>query len=304
METPLEYWTYTPTYALMQLRAADCFISTGSVQQPGLFADVPEETFAAIRKSQLPLTRASKTATFRSVDLGQTGGIPTEAYAKSRGADYQQMQAMFWKAVGTDYSSVQKTGEAIAKLLRPNAEVEVTSSAGTELRFRLSSTAPEMNTGQTGQQPARKGPDSAWLPAGEVFVAADPSSAAGTVIVPETWFRNRKIQNLRLGFTNGRLTSVSADNDVSELKKMLATADEGTDVLSLIDIGLNPDSHPLKGSSYYSYEMAGIVTLGIGANTWAGGDVISDIALQFHLPETTVKVGGKTVVDKGKLAVK
>jgi aminopeptidase len=304
VEMPIEYLTYTPTYTLMQLRAVDCFINTGSIQQPGLFADVPEERFAAIRKSDLPVTRALKTARFRSVDLGQVGGMPTEAFAKARGADYGQMQAMFWNAIDTDYQSVVENGELIAEHLVPNAEVEVTSSAGTDLRLRVHSTPPGINSGRTGEKPPPTGPDSVWLPAGEVYVAADPSSASGTLVVPQTWFRNQKIENLRLSFENGKLTSVSADNNVSALKETLKTAENEANVLSLIDIGLNPDSQPLKGASYYSYEMAGVVTLGIGSNTWTGGNVVSDIAMQFHLPGATVKVGGKTVVDGGKLAVR
>lgn len=304
MEMPMEYMDYTPTYTLMQFRAVDCFITTSSVQQPGLFADVPEEKFTALRKSQLPVTRALKSAKFRSVDLGQAGGIPTKAFAEARGADYEQMEATFWKAVATDYENVQKTGEAIAKHLAPNAEVEVKGSAGTELRFRLGQASPSINAGQTGEKSTLKGPDSVWLPAGEVYIAADTSSASGTVVVPVTWFREKKIENLRLGFTSGKLDSISADGDVSALKETLATAEEGTNLLSLIDIGLNPDSNSPAGSSYYSFEMAGIVTLGIGSNTWAGGDLVSDIAMQFHIPDATVKVNGTTIVKEGKLEVR
>lgn len=303
MEMPLEYMTFTPTFALMQLRAADCFINTGSVQQPGLFADVPEEKFAAFRKSGLVVTRSNRTAKFRSVDLGQTGGLPTKAFAELRGANFDQMEEMFWKAVDADYEQIARSGKEISEHLRPSTEVQVTSSAGTDVRFRLGNAHPTVNAGRTGERSTAIGPDLVFLPAGEVYVSVDPSSASGTIVVPSFWFRAKEIKNLRLNFKNGILSSLSGDSDVGAVNETLATGDDQSKALSVIDIGLNPASQPLKGSSYYSFEMGGMVTLGIGANAWAGGDVIADFALFFHLPLSTVKVGGKTIVEKGRLKV-
>ncbi len=94
METPIEYLKLTPTYGLTQARIVDCFISTGSTQNPQLFADVPEDRMAALRQASQPLTEAFKRVHFRSVSLGQTGGIPTKPYAESKGANYQELLAM------------------------------------------------------------------------------------------------------------------------------------------------------------------------------------------------------------------
>lgn len=303
-EMPIEYLTFVPTYRLMQERTLDCLISVTSNQQPGLFADIPGEMWKAIRKSNMPLTQARKNARFRDVELGGAGGIPTEAFARARNADYTEMDAMFWNAVSTDYGDVLEAGEAFSKLMSPHAEVEVTSHAGTNVSFKLGSTPPGLNTGRTGEKSSPSGPDFVFLPAGDIWAAADTSTASGTVVVPEYWFREKKIENLRLNFKDGKLDSVSAANDVSALLEYLESADDGKQVLSVVDIGLNPDSRPLQNSSFYSFEMAGMVTLGIGTNTWAGGDVVSETQMNLLIPDTTVKIGGRTVVSEGKLAVK
>ena len=47
--------------------------------------------------------------------------------------------------------------------------------------------------------------------------------------------------------------------------------------------------------------MGGMLTLGLGGNLWAGGDNDSDGTLAFHLPGTTVSIGGKNVVKNGEL---
>ena len=49
-----------------------------------LFADVPEERFEAFRETGMALQRANQHNRFRSVTLGQTGGVPTAAYAAFR----------------------------------------------------------------------------------------------------------------------------------------------------------------------------------------------------------------------------
>ena len=100
METPIEHLKRLPTAQVHLTKMADCTINVSSVQDPDLLADVPEERFAATRQAGAPLNDVVRNARFRSVSLGQTGGIPTEAYAASEGADFQQMDAMFWRAVG------------------------------------------------------------------------------------------------------------------------------------------------------------------------------------------------------------
>ncbi len=66
-------------------------------------------------------------------------------------------------------------------------------------------------------------------------------------------------------------------------------------------IGLNKNSHQLEGSDYVSWEMAGMVSLGMGENGWAGGGVNADAAFNFHLPKATLSIDEKTIVKDGKL---
>jgi hypothetical protein len=74
-------------------------------------------------------------------------------------------------------------------------------------------------------------------------------------------------------------------------------------MLSIVDVGLNPDSHPIAGSDYASWEMGGMVTLGMGANSWTGGSVVASGGLTFHLTGATLSVGDTTVCEKGKLKI-
>lgn len=303
METPIEYLKMTPTFPLLLVRAADCFINTGSIQDLKLFADVPEERMAASRQALLPISDAINRTHFRSVGLGQTGGIPTKAYAESKGAEFGEMLAMFWKSLDVDYDQMWVNGKTISKLLGANSVIKVTSSAGTNLTFRISEMPARINCGRCSENISAFGPASTWLPAGEAYACVDPSSASGTMVVPSLDFRGNEVKNLKLTFKDGRMTGLTADKNGDLISKSLEMSTGDKDVLSLVDIGINPNSQPLKNSDYYSWEMAGMVTISIGNNAWAGGNVVSDNALSFHLANSTLTVDGKPVVTNGKLEV-
>jgi aminopeptidase len=305
METPANYLKMPNAFSLIQARAVDCIINTGSTQNPQLFADVPEEKLAASRSSSYILQDAMTLPRFRMVSIGQTGGIPTESFAKFKNASYEDMMNMFWKSVDVDYDKLRMEGETIRTQFAGGAEVKMTTPQGTSLTFRLSKVPPRINSGLShGNNPSLTGMSAAWLPAGEVYTPVETGSANGTLVVPETDVRGQVIKNLKLRFTNGRISDIQADNNVNFLKTLLSSAKGDADVLSLFDIGINRNSQPLQNSSYYSWEMGGMVTLSTGDNSWAGGNTKSDTGLSFHIPGASVTINGKPVVENGKLLEK
>ena len=60
-----------------------------------------------------------------------------------------------------------------------------------------------------------------WLPAGEVFVGIDPSSAQGKVVIPSVQYRGNPIKNLKMTFFKGRLTKLTADQNADKSQKSL-----------------------------------------------------------------------------------
>jgi hypothetical protein len=46
---------------------------------------------------------------------------------------------------------------------------------------------------------------------------------------------------------------------------------------------------------------AGMVTIGIGGNAWAGGTNKEPFSLVHHLPGATVTLDGKALIENGKL---
>jgi aminopeptidase len=301
METPMEYLGQVSLLDMMQMKMANCVFYSGSDQDPGLFAEVPEERMAAARKGSGAFNEATRTAKFRGVSLGQTGGIPSPAFAKSQNADYQEMVDMFWNSIDADYGRMTSSGKQMSKLFKTGSQVRITSESGTDLQLKIDHYPARINCGRCLENENVYGPDMAYLPAGEVYTCVEPTSAKGKVVVPKTTFRGQEVKNLTLTFENGRITRITADQNGELIKKTLEMGTGDKDVLSIVDVGINPESHPLKGSDYYSWEMAGMITISTGINQWAGGEVVSDVGLSLHLANSSLVVDGVELVKDGKL---
>ena len=100
------------------------------------------------------------------------------------------------------------------------------------------------------------------------------------------------------------MTNFQADQNAKMLQDFFDSAKGDIGVLSVVDIGLNPNSHPLKESTYASWEMGGMVTVGIGKSSWAGCDVEADSELSMHIVGATLTIDGFTLVEKGRLQIK
>jgi hypothetical protein len=85
--------------------------------------------------------------------------------------------------------------------------------------------------------------------------------------------------------------------------KALYDATEGSskEEFAVIDIGINPDVELIPHSKLIGWMPAGMVTMGIGNNQWAGGSNASTFGLFPFLPGSTLAVDGKVLVKDGKL---
>jgi len=275
METPEEYLKIAPTAQLVLARAFDCQINATSTEDPRLFADVPEERQALVRKANASLSHGFRSLRTRTVTIGQTGGIPTQAYAEAQGADLTQMSTMFWRAASVNPNEIAESGKHITSLLNPGTTVKITSNSGTNLTFNVDQFPARINSGRTEDVLGFTGPAQAWLPAGEAFASVKSSSATGTLVIPHTQFRGMDVENLKLHYVNGKLTDITAEKNGDLIKKFLDSSSDEIKDLSIIDFGLNPHSSPV--GRYLSFEMGGIVTVGMGNNSWAGGNNDADL---------------------------
>lgn len=238
----------------------------------------------------------------RQVNLGNNL-YPTAGLAKLFSVSEEELATIFWDGVNVEYSKLQQAGEAIKAVLTNGNEVHITNPNGTDLKVRIEGRPVFVSDGVISEDDMRKGGAACqvWLPAGEVFLTPVPGTAEGKIVVDRQFFQGKEIEGLTLTFKAGKLTSMTAKSGLEPAKALYDASGSGKDLFAFVDVGMNPNVHLVPGSRMVAWMPAGMITVGIGGNLWAGGE--NDVAYSMvnYLPGSTLKVDGKVLVENGAL---
>ncbi|HET9581530.1 MAG TPA: aminopeptidase [Gemmatimonadota bacterium] len=303
VDVPSELDAQTPKLALELARIVDVHINVPTENDPGLLADIPAERFAARGKTFMAVDAAIREHGRRYIELNNEL-YPTDWRAGQFGLSREQLSDLFWSAVQVEPERLRSAGEAIRSRLENGSTVRITHPNGTDLEVGIEGRTAYVSDGVIDETDLAQGPGgrSVWLPAGEVYVTPVPGTARGKVVVDRSFVEGQEVRDLTLEFQDGRLTSMTAASGLDRLKAMYDAADDGKAEFAVIDIGLNPSLATTEGR-IRSWTPAGMVTVGIGGNTWAGGENAVNFGWAGHLAGATVTIDGEPVVEDGSLKV-
>jgi len=276
-------------------------ISIDADHAPRLFNHVPAPRIAARMKVQATLDQLMFQRNVRRISLGRDL-YPTAPTANRYALTVEELDRAFWYACTADPAPIRDAADAVMSQLSAGNQVAITGPNGTDLKFRIQNRRILFNDGLISEDEARAGGPQAQacLPAGEAYTSVIPGTAEGKVVCDTLSFGGREIQNLSISFKAGRITAING-RGVEHLKLLYqATASKGE--LAWLDIGLNPDIAIPRGVKPLCPTPAGMVSIGIGNNLWAGGDNAEPFQLTLYLPGTTVKVDNAPLVKDGVLA--
>jgi leucyl aminopeptidase (aminopeptidase T) len=300
-EVPAKYDAIPPEAMLKLAGVVDVVIGT-EAGEPRLLKGVPAERLAARAKAFQPITQVMRKRGVRSVILGN-GLYPSAEQAEQFGLSQEQLAEMMYSGVDADYAGIQATGQQVRKILAAGKEVHLTHRNGTDLRMRIDGRPISINDGVISPEERKPGSAerSVWLPAGEVFLIPVPGTAAGTLVSDQEFVRGQRIEGLRLEFKGGKLTSMTAKSGLEPLKASYDAAGPGKDMLSVLDIGINPSLQVPDDNPIHAWSKAGRVTIMVGDNSWAGGNNLVNFGLSPSSPGMTLTVDGKPLIQDGKL---
>jgi len=303
VDVPAELDTQSPRLALELARIVDVQINVPTGNDPGLLADVPAERFAAVGKTFAAVDAAEREHGRRYIELSNET-YPTDWRAEQFGLTREELSDLFWSAVQVEPAQLHSAGEAIRSRLEKGKTLRITHPNGTDLEVGIGGRTAYVSDGVIDEADLAKGPAgrSVWLPAGEVYVTPVPGTARGKVVVDHSFIEGQEVRDLTLEFQDGRVTSMTAASGLDRLKALYDAADDAKAEFAVVDIGLNPSLATTEGR-VRTWTPAGMVTIGIGNNTWAGGDNSVNFAWNGHLAGATVTIDGETVVEDGSLKV-
>jgi leucyl aminopeptidase (aminopeptidase T) len=302
-DVPEKYDSQTDALAMKLAEIANVSISVDSNTTEGLLADADPARMAARAKAGAPVNEAFLKHNVREVEVGN-GLYPTDWRAKRYGMSADDLAKTFWGGVNVDYSDLQTRGEQVKAALSSGNELHITDSGGTDFKVRVQGRPYGVSDGIISAEDVKKGGGAVniYLPAGEVYVTPVPGTAEGKIVRAKEYFGGKEVNDLTLTFAGGKLVSMTGSGPGFDLlKKQYDAAGDGKDLFGFVDFGINPNVKLPASSAVATWVPAGTVTLGLGNNTWAGGDNKSPYNYAVSMPGTTVTLDGKAVVENGQL---
>jgi leucyl aminopeptidase (aminopeptidase T) len=137
------------------------------------------------------------------------------------------------------------------------------------------------------------------LPAGAIYTTVVESTPAGQLWLPEA----AGARDVRLTFEDGRIVGVDAREGREHVVALLERHSGDRDRISHVGIGLNPALRGVVGWPLVDEHVHGTVLVALGENRYLGGQNQSDLNVDFALPQATLLVDGRLIVEAGRLVV-
>jgi leucyl aminopeptidase (aminopeptidase T)/predicted small secreted protein len=303
-DVPAEYDSQPDTLGERFAGMADVLISLGNATTENLFEGADPQRMAARGKAGEAVAQAMMKNNVRRVEIGNNL-YPTPWRAERFSMDEDALSTMFWSGVNLDYGDLQSRGEEVKAALSGGNEVHLTHPNGTDLKLRIQGRPVLVSDGVISEEDRERGGPAVavYLPAGEVYTTPVPGTAEGRIVDSGTWFQGKAVENLTLTVSAGKVTAMEGSGPGYAAMKAAydAVTDPRKDQFGYIDFGINPKITLPADSRMGNWVQAGTVTVGTGANDWAGGDNSVPYGTTVYLPGSTVTLDGKTIVDKGVL---
>ncbi len=299
---PAKYDAQMPAWEKLLTENIDVQIMVDASESDDLFADVSPERMQATAEAMAPLGLEAMRRGVRAVEVGN-GLYPTATRAQNFGMPQDELARVFWEAVNADPTTLATTASKLKALLEASRQVRITHPNGTDVTLSVAGQKVVVNDGSISadDEKAAGANLTQYLPAGEVYLTIAPGSANGRLVADRYWHQGKSIEGLTLDIANGRVTNMTAKSGLEPLQQQYAAAGTGRDVVGVIDFGINPAIPAGADARVLTWVPAGMVTLAIGNNVWAGGTNNVAFGLSPFLPGSTVAVDGRTIVERGVL---
>jgi leucyl aminopeptidase (aminopeptidase T) len=230
-------------------------------------------------------TRARKNASTKGVRMASLPGFNREMFYSSGPMD-------------VDYNIISEETNFIANLGNKTNRIKIEFPEGSEFSFNKSNRLFYCDDGLYSS-PGSFGN----LPAGEAFCAPIEGSAEGKLIVNKGWYPNLN-EDMEIKVEKGLVQKIEGGGKVGIEFNSLLELDKKRESnihrrnIAEFGIGTNPNAKSIE-VILESEKIKGTVHIAIGDNINFGGNVSSDIHIDFVFPEINLWFDNKKVIENG-----
>src|SRR2546428_8394121 len=200
-----------------------------------------------------------------------------------------------------DPEEMTSRGRGLEPLLSGEGQVDVTTSFGTDLRFRLDKRTADYSYGLATEERAERG-EVLFLPTGGIEVSAAEDSAEGRIVY-DTSIRSGKgqVEGLTFQVSQGRVKQFSARSGKEIFERYLREGTGDENRFAYFGFGLNPK---IRHGFTQDDKVLGSTIVGFGHSGAKGGKNVASGTWWASMTKATVTIGGQKIMEDGKLVVK
>ena len=203
-----------------------------------------------------------------------------------------------WGLTEGDIDKVEKRTDTLIDIFKGADKIHVSSKQGTDISLSIKG-RPPLKVTPVRQKGVMMGPMPLW---GEVAYAAIEDSANGQIVMDGVMnvVAPYGVKNyITVKAKNGRAYEISGGEEAQKLKSVLASADEGSNVVAEFSLG---SGHLVKFGTLSEKGKLGTVHFALGDNhhAYPGGKNVSKWHLDATVRYPTVEVDGKTIIKDGE----
>lgn len=299
-EVPARFDSQPAAWDLKLAGLVDARIQTEFAEDDAL-AGVAPGRVAAVGRGNREVYALLRKRRVRLVWLGN-GLYPSGTRARQAGLTQEELAKLFRAGLDVDYRAMRSAGERLQKVFAAGKTVRLTSAAGTDLTLGIAGRPATVSDGILDERQRSGGaPPWTWLPAGEVYLVPVAGSAEGKIVLDRYLYEGKEVRGLTLTVKAGKLVGLDTKSGGDALQAAYKAAEAGKEIVSSLDVGINPSVKLPAGCLLQTNVPAGMVTVGLGNNTWAGGGVKIPFSLPLFVSDGTLTVDGTAVVTRGVL---
>ena len=224
--------------------------------------------------------------------LSHTSARKRATEAGARGATLPGVtEDMLARVMAVDFDTMAARSRAVAELLSAGTRAHVTCPRGTDLKLAIDGRAGTSDDGDLGESGAFGN-----LPCGEGFIS--PVYGEGTIVAASLAPLGLSIDPARLTVAEGRLVAADGGLGPRFIELLLSHGALGTNLAEL-GVGTN-DRARLTGNVLEDEKILGTVHVAFGASAGIGGTVSVPIHLDVVVPDASLEVDGRQVLDAGR----
>ena len=224
--------------------------------------------------------------------LSHTSARKRASEAGARGATMPGVtEDMLARVMAVDFDAMGTRSKAVAAALEAGTRARVTCPRGTDLRVAIDGRPGISDDGELTERGAFGN-----LPCGEGFIS--PVYGEGTIVAASLAPLGLSIDPARLTVAEGRLVAADGGLGPQFIELLLSHGALGTNLAEL-GVGTN-DRARLTGNVLEDEKILGTVHVAFGASAGIGGTVSVPIHLDVVVPDASLEVDGRQVLDAGR----